>query len=68
MPADRENLGLSILDRPLYSYAEAARLLGLPTQTLRRWLDGATRAGVAYPPVIRAEPARTDSVTWGGVR
>lgn len=65
MPADRGFSTLSVLDRPLYSYAEAARLLALPTETLRRWLEGATRAGVQYPPVIRAEPTGRDAVTWG---
>lgn len=65
MPADRGTLGLSVLDRPLYGYAEAARLLGLPTETLRRWLEGATRAGIDYPPVIRVERTGSDSVTWG---
>lgn len=64
-PLERDILALSVLDRPLYSYAEAARLLRLPTETLRRWLEGATRAGVSYPPVIRAEPTGADSVTWG---
>lgn len=54
-----------MLDRPLYSYADAARFLELPTETLRRWLEGATRAGVSYPPVIRPEPTGSDSVTWG---
>lgn len=56
---------ISVLDRPLYSYAEAARMLRLPSQTLRRWLEGATVSGVTYPPVIREEPTGSDSVTWG---
>ena len=56
---------VSLLDRPLYSFSEAAHLLELPTETLRRWLEGATRAGTQYPPVIRAEPTGSDSVTWG---
>jgi uncharacterized protein (DUF433 family) len=65
MALERGFLGLAVLDRPLYSYAEAARLLTLPTQTLKRWLEGATVQGVEYPPVIRAEPTGSDSVTWG---
>jgi uncharacterized protein (DUF433 family) len=56
---------VSTLDRPLYSYAEAARLLDLPTATLRWWLEGGTRKGVEYAPVIRARPTGADSVTWG---
>lgn len=56
---------VSTLDRPLYSYAEAARLLDLPTATLRWWLEGGRRGEVVYPPVIRPNPTGADSVTWG---
>jgi uncharacterized protein (DUF433 family) len=56
---------VSTLDRPLYSYAEAARLLDLPTATLRWWLEGGHRKGVEYQPVIRPEPTGADAVTWG---
>ncbi len=55
----------TVLDRYLYSFGEAARLLQIPTETLRRWLLGATRAGVGYLPVIRADPGGRDAVTWG---
>jgi uncharacterized protein (DUF433 family) len=58
-------MAVTVLDRPLYSCAEAARLLQVPTQTLKRWLDGATREGVVYPPVIRIDPGDRDAVTWG---
>lgn len=58
-------MSVSLLDRPIYSYAEAARLLQLPAQTLRRWMEGAKRAGKDYPPVIRAEPLGVDYLTWG---
>jgi uncharacterized protein (DUF433 family) len=57
--------GVSVLDRPLYSYAEAARLLRVPSQTLKRWLEGTTIRGIEYPPVIRQQPTGSDSVTWG---
>ncbi len=56
---------VTTLDRPLYSYAEAARLLDLPPATLRWWLEGARRGDVTYLPVIRAERTGADSVTWG---
>ena len=62
---ERGIVALTVLDRPLYSYAEAARLLRVSSQTLRRWLDGASRAGVEYPPVIRPEPTGSETVTWG---
>ncbi len=53
------------LDRPLYSRAEAARLLDLSSATLRWWLEGGVRGSTEYPPVIRPEPTGVDVVTWG---
>jgi uncharacterized protein (DUF433 family) len=64
-PVSEKVLPLTVLDRPLYSFGEAARLLQVPTETIRRWLEGAVRAGVRYPPVIRARPSGLDAVTWG---
>lgn len=55
---------LSTIDRPLYSIGEAARLLQLPSQTLRRWLEGAKVKGTYYKPVIREESTGSDAVTW----
>lgn len=52
------------LERPLYSCNEAARLLQIHPETLRRWLEGSMRAGVHYPPVIREEPTGSDVVSW----
>ncbi|MDP8929408.1 MAG: helix-turn-helix domain-containing protein [Actinomycetota bacterium] len=54
-----------LLERPLYSTSEAARLLGLSTQTLRRWLEGYIARGVRYPPVIRPKSTSDDEVSWG---
>lgn len=56
---------VKLLERPLYDLGEAARLLELPTGKVRRWLDGYSRGGVTYPPVIRSEPDGIDVVTWG---
>jgi uncharacterized protein (DUF433 family) len=53
------------LERELYGVGEAARLLGLPSVTLRRWLDGDRRKGTYYEPVLRPEATHRDSVTWG---
>lgn len=47
---------VSVLDREMYSEAEAARLLRVAQSTLHYWLDGGTRRGRQYKPVIRAEP------------
>lgn len=55
----------SILERPVYGLAEAARHLGLRSDRTRAWLDGYERRGVRYPPVIRPEPTGDDIVTWG---
>lgn len=56
---------VTTLDRPMYSYAEAARLLDVPPGTLRWWLEGARRGDADYPPVIRPERTGADAVTWG---
>jgi uncharacterized protein (DUF433 family) len=56
---------VTTLERPVYSMGQAARLLRLPTDTVRRWIDGYTRVGVRYAPVIREEPTGADLVTWG---
>ncbi|GAA4678404.1 hypothetical protein Prum_042760 [Phytohabitans rumicis] len=53
-----------MLDREMYSEAEAARLLGVPQSTLHYWLEGGERRGRRYRPVIRPEPRRTRIVTW----
>lgn len=58
-------MAVSLLDRAIYAYADVDRLVGLPPGTARRWLDGYTRAGVFYEPVLRAEPTGEDVVTWG---
>ncbi|OBJ49545.1 DUF433 domain-containing protein [Mycobacterium sp. 1423905.2] len=57
--------GASVLDREMYSEAEAARLLRVPQQTLNYWLEGKTiRSGHTYQPVIRPAPTGSRTVTW----
>ena len=56
-----------ILDRELYSEAEAARLLRLAPSTLHWWLEGGERRGRAYRPVLRVEPTGSRSVSWARV-
>jgi uncharacterized protein (DUF433 family) len=53
------------LERPVYGMGQAARLLGLRADGLRRWIDGYERAGRVYAPVIREERTGADLVTWG---
>jgi uncharacterized protein (DUF433 family) len=57
-------VAVSILDRPVYSEAEAARLLGVAQSTLNYWLEGGERRGKHYKPIIRVEPKGTRSVAW----
>lgn len=55
----------TVLDREVYSEAEAARLLRVPQSTLNYWLEGGERRGKTYQPVIRAEARGGRApVTW----
>jgi uncharacterized protein (DUF433 family) len=55
---------ISVLDREMYSEAEAARLLRVPQQTLNYWLEGKSWRGRTYLPVIRPDPIKRRTVTW----
>ncbi len=55
----------SILDEVVYGVNEAARLLGLPDKTLRRWLDGDWKHGEFTGPLIRPAATGSTEVTWG---
>jgi uncharacterized protein (DUF433 family) len=56
---------VSVLEREMYSEAEAARLLRVPQSTLNYWLEGGERRGKVYRPVIRPEPrGERAPVTW----
>jgi uncharacterized protein (DUF433 family) len=55
---------VSVLDREMYTEAEAARLLRLPQSTLHYWLEGGTRRGRTYQPVLRVESRGDRYVTW----
>jgi len=57
-------MGTSVLDREMFTEAEAARLLRISQSTLHWWLDGGTYHGRTYRPVIRVEPRGERSVTW----
>lgn len=56
---------IDLLDRPVYRYAEADRLLRVNRGTVQRWVDGYTRNGVDYPPVVREARTGSPWVTWG---
>jgi uncharacterized protein (DUF433 family) len=58
-------MSVSVLDREMYSEAEAARLLIVPQRTLNYWLEGGERRGKTYRPIIRLAPRGSGaSVTW----
>jgi uncharacterized protein (DUF433 family) len=57
-------MSIAVLEREMYSEAEAARLLGVAQSTLHYWLEGGTRRGKTYKPVIRREPRDARTVTW----
>jgi uncharacterized protein (DUF433 family) len=48
----------------MYSEAEAARLLRIGQSTLHYWLEGGTRQGRTYKPVLRDRPGGRRVVTW----
>jgi uncharacterized protein (DUF433 family) len=56
---------VAVLERPMYSVIEAARMLGLQSPKVRAWLDGYQRGGHWYEPVVRPEHTGGDVVTWG---
>jgi uncharacterized protein (DUF433 family) len=57
-------MSVTVLDREIFSEAEAARLLGVAQGTLNYWLNGGTKRGKTYAPVIRREPRDDRVVTW----
>jgi uncharacterized protein (DUF433 family) len=56
---------ISMLERPVYGYAETDRLLRVSPGTARRWINGYERLGRSYPPVVRQRPTDSAWVTWG---
>ena len=48
-------MGVSVLDREMFTEAAAARLLGVAQSTLNYWLEGGERRGRLYKPVIREQ-------------
>jgi uncharacterized protein (DUF433 family) len=56
---------ISVLNREMYSEAEAARLLRVPQNTLNYWLEGCRRGSKSYQPIIRSEPKGSRApLTW----
>lgn len=49
----------------MYGLFQVDRLLGLPGGTSQRWIDGYTRGGKSYQPVVRQETTGSEIATWG---
>jgi uncharacterized protein (DUF433 family) len=54
----------SVLEREMYSEAEAARLLRIRQSTLHYWLEGGQGPRRAYKPILREESRGRRTVTW----
>lgn len=52
---------VELLARPLYQVTDAARLLHMPSSTLRYWVDGDHKR----PPVLREQATGDLTLTWG---
>lgn len=58
---------LSLLARPVMSAREAARQLRIPPSTVIYWLEGGTRRGKWYAPILRDEATGITDMTWGEI-
>lgn len=58
-------MSVTVLEREMFSEAEAARLLRVAQGTLHYWLEGGDRRGRSYNPILRVEPSGRRVVTWG---
>jgi uncharacterized protein (DUF433 family) len=54
-----------VLDRRVYVMSDVDLYLGLPSGTARRWIEGYSRGGRTYPPVIREDRSGEETVAWG---
>lgn len=55
----------NLLDRPVYGVGQVDAILALTAGTATRWVDGYSRGGKDFPPIIRPEPTGSELVTWG---
>lgn len=53
------------LARPVYGLSQVDWVLRLHPGTAARWIDGYTRQGKDYPPIVRLAKTGDDRVTWG---
>lgn len=57
-------LDATLLEREMYSEAEASRLLRVSQSTLHYWLEGGVRGERTYEPIIRERATGRRYVTW----
>lgn len=58
-------VSVALLDRPVYSVADAADILRVPRSTLHWWLEGRSDGSRTYLPVIRQVATGDGHLTWG---
>jgi uncharacterized protein (DUF433 family) len=56
---------IDLLRRPVYGMSQVDWILRLHPGTAGRWIDGYTRAGKDYPPIVRLQRTGDVRVTWG---
>lgn len=56
---------IDLLSRRVYGLSQVDALLSLRPGTSHRWIDGYSRAGRSYPPVVREVSTGDEAVTWG---
>lgn len=56
---------VDLLGRRVYSFPQIDNILGLHQGTSSRWIDGYSRAGREYQPVVRQARTGDDVATWG---
>jgi uncharacterized protein (DUF433 family) len=56
---------VDLLNHPTYGLGQIDSLLGLRGGTAARWIDGYTRGGKQYEPVVREHHTGEEIATWG---
>lgn len=56
---------VDLLERRIYSFPQIDGILGLHHGTSARWVDGYSRAGRDYDPVVRTSRTGDEVATWG---
>src|SRR4051794_15204997 len=56
---------VDLLARRIYSFPQIDGILGLHHGTSSRWIDGYSRAGRDYEPVVRVARTGDEVATWG---